>query len=345
MKIHFTRIESHIFFWIGLISIFSIIYGFENESNTILVLAADHLMSLPLYLLVSYGLAYFLFPKLLSDKTKWYLVPLFFLYVMLLALVEIFKTNYISMPLLFPEKEQMFGLNIYDLSRSLFYLLLPSVFFVSIKYLKGWYVLNVQKKELESENLRNELQILKSQIQPEFIIDLLEILKCKADKDPNDAAKGIEQVSELLSFVLYESNQSEIDLEKEIQLIAIFISLMEIKSNHEFEYRFSKIGNVAGLKIVPLTLYTLVEYIFKYLNGNDNENEKLQLTLYLEMQAKNIDFWIESPNCQALLKGLEEDQAISNLKKRLTLTYNNSYYFECKQVNGVQKLHLNINVT
>ena len=337
MNIRLKKFESHVLFWFALILAFSLFYGVGGSSATVLILAADHLMSLPLYMLSAYSIAYIALPKLLLNKSYWYFLPLFIILVLILSLAELAKTAYISMPLLFPEKEHNFIVNTFELSRAAFYILLPTVFFVTLKYLKGWHILNIQKKELESENLKNELQILKSQINPGFIIDLLEILKDQALTHPPSAAKGIEEVSELLSFILYESNQPKIDLQKEIRLIEIFISLQKMKRNEKLDIRFSRIGSNKNILIIPMTLFTLVEYLFK----NLDEQGKTLIRLYLEVSGDNVDFWAESPDCFHLEQGMNEDKAITNLKKRMKLVYGKDYDFECKRVLDVHKLHLN----
>lgn len=340
MIIRLTRYESHIIFWISLILVFSVVYGLGPDSSNILVLAADHLMSLPFYLATSYLIAYIVIPEFLFNKRYVLFILMTIVVVLFFAIAEILKTTYVSMPLLYPEMDHFLSLSLFDISRAAFYIMLPSVFFIAIKYLKNWYSINILKNELEREHLKKELKILKSQLHPSFLIDTLEVLKEKAVKEPVNAAKGIEQVSELLSFILYEFNAPRIEVDKEIKLIKTFTSLQKLNTEARLELSFSVLGETKGIKIPPLLLFTLVEYLFKNLAGVSG-NIKVQI--FLELQNLNLDFWAECNDCPELLVNSHEDRTLLNLKKRMKIIYPGKHRFEIKQRKNLFILHLNFN--
>lgn len=341
MKGRLTRYEAHIIFWSVLILVFSIVYGLGPESSSILVLAADHLMSLPFYLTTSYLIAYIFIPRLLFQHKYIEFFTLTISLVLVFAFGELLKTRFLSMPLLFPEKEHFLSLTFFDITRAAFYILLPAVFFVAIKYLKNWYSVKIVKNALEREHLKNELKILKSQLHPSFLIDTLEVLKLKAEHDPASAAEGIEQVSDLLSFILYEFNTSRIEIEKEKRLIETFIALQKLNSEADLDVSFSVIGNIDRVEIPPMLLFTLVEYLFKNLNGLTG---KVKIQLFMEVQNNNVDFWVECNDCADLLTNSQEDRNLHNLKKRLKLICPDQHKFEIKQHGNLFILHLNFNI-
>jgi sensor histidine kinase YesM len=336
-----TRYEAHVLFWICLILVFSVVYGLGPESSSILVLAADHLMSLPFYLISSYLIAYVFIPVLLFKHKYFLFSGVTVALILLFAFAELIKTSFVSMPLLYPEMEHKLSITLFDISRAAFYILLPSVFFIAIKYLKNWYTIKIVKNELEKEHLKNELKILKSQLHPSFLIDTLDILKSRAEKKPVEAAEGIEQVSELLSFILYEFNTSRIEIEKEIRLIETFISLQELNRDVELDINYSIIGNKVGIEVPPLLLFSLVEYLFKNLA---EVTGKVKIQLFLEIQNNNIDFWVECNDCPDLLNHSQEDRNLLNLKKRLKIIYPGNHRFEIKQRKDLFILHMNFNI-
>lgn len=335
-----TRYESHVIFWSGLILLFSVVYGFSPDSSNFLILASDHILSLPFYLSVSYLVAYLFIPGLLLNKKYLLFALATIITILIFAIAELLKTAYISMPLLYPEQEHEFNLRVFDISRASFYIGLPVVFFIAIKYLKNWYDINILKTELEREHLKKELKILKSQLHPSFLVDTLEILKVRAEKDPVAAAVGIEQVSELLSFILYEFNSPLIELEKEVRLIKTFISLQELNRETDIETNFKIIGGTENIKIPPLLLFPLVEFLFKSILTAPG---KIKIRLFLEIQNKNIDFWTECNECPEVLTETGDDRIIINLRKRLKILYKGKHRFETKQRVNMFILHLNFN--
>jgi len=92
--------------------------------------------------------------------------------------------------------------------------------------------------------------------------------------------------------------------------------------------------------IPPLILFSLVEYLFKYLI---NRNEKVNVSLFLEVQNLNIDFRTECEYCTALLDNSGKDKTLVNLSQRLNLLYRDDHEFEIKKRDGSFILHLNIN--
>jgi hypothetical protein len=111
-----TRFESHSLFWIVLILVFSVFYGISPENNNVFILIADHTFSLPLYLATSYLIAYISIPGFLF-RGKYFLFFLFTLTpVLFFSFFEIFKTTYLSMHLLYPDREYPLSLKFYDIS-------------------------------------------------------------------------------------------------------------------------------------------------------------------------------------------------------------------------------------
>jgi hypothetical protein len=312
----------HLLFWLLLIASFSFFYGIEPSGNTILVLAADHTLSLPVYLFATYISAYCLIPVFLLKKKflLFILTQIPFLY--LCGLAELCKTAWLSMPLLFPEQDHSVNTSFFSLSQAAFYVFLPMIIFVTAKYLLEWYQTSVRSTELEKRHIRNELKILKSQLHPGFLISSLSSLTDIARKDPRTAASGIEKISEILSFMLYEFNHPLIPLEHEIRLLRNYISLQEMNLVHVKPAEFTIIGELNGPQIPPFLLFSGTELFYRCLEGRNTES---LLNFFCELREHELFFRIECKDCDLDLDTLKREAIYLNLSKRLEYLFPGQY--------------------
>ena len=84
-------------------------------------------------------------------------------------------------------------------------------------------------KELEAENIRQQLESLRYQINPHFLMNTLNNIHALVDLDPEKAKESIEVFSKMMRVLLYEGNAPTIPLAKELDFIEHFISLMRLR--------------------------------------------------------------------------------------------------------------------
>ena len=86
-----------------------------------------------------------------------------------------------------------------------------------------------QLKQLERENLRQQLEYLKYQISPHFFMNTLNNIHALVDIDPQKAQNSIVVLSKMMRYLLYESNQAMVPLSKEIDFINNYVALMRMR--------------------------------------------------------------------------------------------------------------------
>jgi len=97
------------------------------------------------------------------------------------------------------------------------------------KVTSDWLELQGEKKELESQNLQSELKFLKSQINPHFFFNTLNNLYALTLKKSDLAPEIVLRLSEMMRYMLYESNEKEVTLEKEINYVMNYIELEKLR--------------------------------------------------------------------------------------------------------------------
>ncbi len=316
-----NRFERHTIVWTLFIFANTALFSVGQPRGRFIEFLADYTLSLPIIFFITYLTVYWLIPKLLLKKKFVIFTILFMLLLLISGILEHYKTQVILLPLIKPELISVFTFNFFSISRGAFFILIPTIFFISVKYAREWYNMKVLKTEEERKQLRNELKYLKAQVHPHFLLVTLSNLEAIARKDPVKAAPGIEKISEILNFILYECNFPRIRVNKEIEQIRSFIDLQELNFSKKTEINYSVIGPTIEVTIAPLLIFTIVEFFFK--NSRDDNEAESKLNIFVEIFHNIFNFRMESENFHIGESDFENDTGIINLTKRLNILYKN----------------------
>ncbi|WP_276499684.1 sensor histidine kinase [Pontibacter litorisediminis] len=209
---------------------------------------------------------------------------------------------------------------LYSSERILQYIMggLVLIFISSALKVTGNYIRNERRnKELETQKLTAELAFLKSQVNPHFLFNTLNNIYSLAYKQHPETPDAIMKLSLLMRYMLYESNDTLVSLEKEVDHIKNFIDLQKLRLREQTSIRFNIEGKLEGKQIAPMLLMTLVENAFKH--GLVSKNE-IGIILNLVVQDDALLFSTINNTSQHKRRefggiGLE------NLKRRLNLLY------------------------
>jgi two-component system LytT family sensor kinase len=134
----------------------------------------------------------------------------------------------------------------------------------SFKITSEWFRNEKIKKEMENEKLTSELAFLKSQVNPHFLFNILNNICSLARKKSDDTENAIIKLSHIMRYMLYESKDEKVSLEKEIEYLQNYIELQRMRISENVEIKFSIEGTPDSLMIEPLLLIPFVENAFKH---------------------------------------------------------------------------------
>lgn len=119
--------------------------------------------------------------------------------------------------------------------------------------------------ELEGHRLQAEMEYLKYQINPHFFMNTLNNIHALIDIDTAAAQKSVIELSKMMRYVLYDSDNSTINIVNEVRFIENYIALMKIRYTEDVDVCM-KVQNPlsSGVKIPPLLIIILVENAFKH---------------------------------------------------------------------------------
>lgn len=164
---------------------------------------------------------------------------------------------------------------------------------MSIKLTKNWIQARRRQQLLEKERLESELKFLKYQFNPHFLFNTINSIFFLIHKNPDKASDSLAKFSELLRHQLYECNDGQIALVKEIAYLENFIQLQRLRQNDNVELSFQlKDQQADNLGIAPFVLMTFVENAFKHVSTHTDEPNWIKI--HLQIRHRQLDFSISN---------------------------------------------------
>ena len=329
------RIRRHLafwtFWWITQGVLYSVI-GYTGEPAYPLRLAnstVESLFYMIAHIALSYALMYFVIPQYLL-KQKYWLTGMWVLICFLGAAV----ISTILSATIIPEIEEWFlhnpanenGLRIRATARvhlSLMAGLRGGITIggiaASIKLMKHWYVKEQRNLQLQKENVEAQLQLLKAQIHPHFLFNTLNNIYSHTQNTAPVASQLVMGLSDMLRFMLYECNQPQVPLSKELKMIQDYISLEQIRYDDQLDVHVDLPANTDNLSIAPLLLLPLVENCFKH--GTSRMLEQPWLNMQVTLEEDRMFVKLMNGKANETANNNHKGIGILNVRTRLSLLY------------------------
>ena len=124
-----------------------------------------------------------------------------------------------------------------------------------------------------------------------------------------------------MRYMLYESNDNKVDLEKELQYLQSYIDLQKIRFGNKAYIDFKVQGKVENQQIAPLLLIAFIENAFKHGVAN---NPLTPIRLLIDVDESHLHFYMQNKkhmNNRDTLGGI----GLNNVQRRLNLLYPGKY--------------------
>ncbi len=212
-----------------------------------------------------------------------------------------------------------------------------------------WVVLAFfeNQKELEKahkDKIELELKFLKAQINPHVLFNSLNTIYSKAVNENEAVAELILMLSENLKYVLNQSEDKLVDLERDITFIENYLKFQELRTQGVYNINYKKEIDSYNYSIAPLILIDFIENAFKH--SVYKENELCDIDIFIKIQNGHLQFVCKN-ECNDSTEQKEQIATrigLANLKQRLRLIYKDNYALDIHEEHGIFKVELNIDL-
>jgi two-component system, LytTR family, sensor histidine kinase AlgZ len=218
------------------------------------------------------------------------------------------------------------------------------IFLGMIRFVTEWFEFEARKKSVENEQLTAELNFLKAQINPHFLFNTLNNLYYLAYTQSPNTAEVIAKLSQMMRYMIYDSNHALVPLSKEIEYMENYISLERLRLNNQIPIKF-KVGNVGSFRVAPFIFITFLENAFKH--GVSNSNPQAWVNISINMNGDECIYAVENSKITSAKPEAEEKSGIGlqNVKRRLELSYPEKYHLDVQDLPDRYATKLTITLT
>jgi two-component system, LytTR family, sensor histidine kinase AlgZ len=218
------------------------------------------------------------------------------------------------------------------------------IFVAMLRFAEDWFFLEAKRKEIENEKLTAELNFLKAQINPHFLFNTLNNLYYLAFTKSENTTEVIAKLSQMMRYMIYDSNHPKVLLSKEIEYMQNYISLERLRLNNELKICFEVMGDPGNVKVVPLIFITFLENAFKH--GVSSNNPEAWVKVKIDLNGKGCVYTVQNSKVNSKKSDIEEKSGIGlqNVSRRLELSYPGDYDLKVDDQNGQYSVQLKLNL-
>ncbi|MFC6100926.1 sensor histidine kinase [Olivibacter domesticus] len=284
------------------------------------------------HVFIFYTNAYYLYPKFLNLKWWW-----FYFITVIALLVLSFQMKHAMLINWFPTVAKNVSLYKFIYPPSI------GIFIASFIYRKVVNKINQEKslKEQRAEKLASELKFLRSQINPHFLFNVLTNLVSLARKKSDKLEASLLMLSDLMRYMLYDSQNRKVFLQQEIEYLNSYIALQKLRFGDavNIKYTIHRNEEIKKHQIEPMLLIPFVENAFKHGVG---WIDAPQINIMLIVKDDVLTFEVSNQYDAELDINKDKDSGIglTNVKTRLELLYSKHYNLEIKDKDNLFRIIL-----
>jgi len=190
--------------------------------------------------------------------------------------------------------------------------------------------------ELEKQNLEQQLEYLRYQINPHFFMNTLNNIHALVDIDSAKAQETIVELSKMMRFVLYEGDKQMVPLSREFDFIRTYIKLMQLRYTDKVKITVDLPDSLPDKNIPPLLLISFIENAFKH--GISYQHESF-IEVKVNVEDNRLHFLCR--NSKAGTPNQEKGGVgLANVRKRLNLLFGSDYVLHIQDSSDVYNVDL-----
>lgn len=311
------RVVYHSLFWLAMLLALVALGSEKLSLGFRFVLEGTNVL---FYMIITYINIFFLIPSFLSHRRKeWTFIGSLLLACAIITPIKV-ATLYVLLTD-YPLRQEALKSEQFLTFLGLVYI---GGFSTIYSIIAEWKEQERQRKELQNQTIASELRFLKTQINPHFLFNTLNSLYALTLKKSDDAPEVVLQLSEMMRYMLYECNEPQVPLSKEISYIENYLKLEKMRLQKDIEINFIVEGDVADLQVAPLLFIPFIENSFKHGVANQIGNGYV----YIKIACSENQVLFEIENSKTSGKQFNTPSGkksggigLVNVQRRLDLLY------------------------
>jgi len=216
----------------------------------------------------------------------------------------------------------------------------------SMTTIQKWQKDKQEREELEKDKVTSELSFLKAQINPHFFFNTLNNIYALTQIDADVAGKAIHQLSRMMRYLLYDTQQGHTMLSQEVAFVKDYISLMQLRLTDVVKININIPINLKDLPLAPMIFLPFVENAFKH---GVSATQQSHIDITIVQEDKILDLTVKNSIMKDNSVSLDTNSGIGlvNTRRRLDLLYPGKYTLDVSELNADNEytVHLTLDLS
>jgi sensor histidine kinase YesM len=204
-----------------------------------------------------------------------------------------------------------------------------------LKLAEDWIYYNKTRNDIllsQKQHIQTQLSALRSQINPHFLFNALNVIYSMALENKAHLTTAIVELSDILRYVIYDTNTERVALKDEITLLKNYIAFQKHRTD-QVKVKFDVKVNNSDFEIYPMLLLPLVENAFKY--GTSPDRNQTQIEIVLKQEEHMFLFYVKNEKIETLnhFEDYSSGIGLKTLKENLNIVYGKNHKFDIQNTN------------
>ncbi|PWN70082.1 histidine kinase [Chryseobacterium phosphatilyticum] len=188
----------------------------------------------------------------------------------------------------------------------------------ALKLFQHWLQSLEQFYTMEMNNFNLEMNLLKNQVSPHFLFNILNNVHILIEEEPKTASKMLMNLSDLLRYQIYDC-ESSVFLSADVTFLRDFLEL-EASRRDDFRFSIDHSGENREIEIPPFLFIPFVENAVKHSYTN-SEPSFVEVSFCLKKQELEFTCVNSKPEMNEICSDEHRGIGLENIKRRLSLLY------------------------
>jgi two-component system LytT family sensor kinase len=187
--------------------------------------------------------------------------------------------------------------------------------------------LNDEAADLRAQLAEARLAALRSRLNPHFLFNTLNAVAALVERDPAGVRRMLARLGELLRFSLDESNEQEVTVVREVELVRLYLEIMEVRFQGRLDAQLNIDESVKHALVPTLLLQPLVENAFKH--GVSMIEDTGVVSVDVRREGSDLILAV-TDNGPGPVSPNGDGEGLANTRKRLQELYGDQQQFELR---------------
>lgn len=136
---------------------------------------------------------------------------------------------------------------------------------------------SIENEQLQAENIRNQYEVLKNQLNPHMLFNSLNTLRSLVRENQDKAQDYIQELSRVLRYTLQGNESESVSLREEMDFASAYIFLLKMRFENNLQFDIQTDRSFEEYRLPPMSVQVLIENAVKH---NEISNRK-PLTIHI----------------------------------------------------------------